>query len=96
MRDGAIMEMQRKNTHRDGVILAQFEFLKTRQEAMENAMVLSTWQQRLRWFFKPRALLAVVDAIQLELIRDAQRDMAEQTAKKKIEVVQAAEVHLRG
>lgn len=98
MRDGAIIDMQRKNAQRDGLILAQFQFLKTRQEAFELALLNASWKDRVRWAIWPEQLLDSVERIQGELIEKAKSEMAAQKVKAQIQRVSSLppEVNLRG
>ena len=87
MRDSAIIDMQRESAARDGLILRQFNFLKTRQEAFERVLKVSKFTDRLRWAVFPLDFLAVVDAVQMKLLDDAHKQMAAAAAKPKIEIV---------
>lgn len=89
MRDATIMAMQAKATMRDGLLLAQFEFLKTRQHAAELIFKRSRWIDRLRWALKPAEFLHEVDQEQQRMLQEADRKMAEAKAKAKIQVVPA-------
>lgn len=93
MRDGAIIAMQQQNAKRGGLLLAQFEYLKTRQEALEVAeMSVSRWT-RVLWFVQPARKWAFIDALQAELIEQSKAEMAQASAKAKIQIVPAASVH---
>ena len=96
MRDAAIIEMDRRNTKRDGLILAQFEFLKTRQEAAELLLQSSGWRDRLRWALWPAGFLTSLDRVQGALLEESKAALAAASAKSKIQVVPAAHVSVRG
>lgn len=84
MRDGQILAMQHQSARRDSLMFAQFEFLKTRQEAFEMVLKVSTIWQRLRWAFDPIQILTVVDAVQMQLLNEAKRQMQAASKKNKI------------
>lgn len=90
MRDAHIMAMQEANSRRNGLVLAQFEFLKTRQEAFELVLRVSTWRDRLKWALAPAFLLAAVDAAQQVLLEKARHDLEAASAKARIAVVPGA------
>lgn len=71
---------------REGLILAQFEFLKTRQEAMERVLTVAPWYLRLSWALWPSDFLRAVDAVQMALIEQSKADM-KKAAAPKIETV---------
>ena len=85
MRDGQIMAMQQRTGQaiaaRDSLLLAQFEFLRTRQEAFERVLKVSTLRDRIGWALFPLDLLKVVDVVQLSLLQQAQKSLAEAAAK---------------
>lgn len=90
MRDEKIFQMQQANATRSALILRQFMFLKTRQEAFEKVLTGSTFRERLRWSADPAVLLKSVDGMQKRLlaIEQAKFDEAAAEAQKpKIEVV---------
>ncbi len=87
MRDGSIVAMQNANAKRSALLLGQFEFLQTRQEAFERVISVSKWYDRVKWIFKPDLLLAVVDAVQMNLIQQNKRKLDEAAAKPKIDIV---------
>jgi hypothetical protein len=75
MRDERIMAMDAVRSQREGLLLAQFEFLKTRQEAFEMVLVAAPWYIRFAWALWPVDLLRAVDARQTILIEKAEADM---------------------
>lgn len=89
MRDGAIVGMQQANARRSALLLGQFEFLQTRQEAFERVISVSKWHDRVRWIFQPDLMLRVVDAVQLNLIEQGKKKLAEAASKPQIKVVSA-------
>jgi hypothetical protein len=89
MRDGTILKMQQANARRSALMLQQFEFLQTRQQAEEGVIKASTVWQRLRWVVQPARFFAVVDAVQLNLLEKARREYEAAASKTKIEVVPA-------
>jgi hypothetical protein len=86
MRDGAILAMQRANVKRDGVMIAQYQLLKTGQEATEIVLSGSTLWQRLRWLLWPEQFVAAIHGVQLHLIEEAKKEMAQASAAAKIAV----------
>lgn len=84
MRDAAIMQAQQASARRDALLYSQFEFLKTRQEALERVVMVSGLRDRLTWIWNPKKLLEVVDAVQIKLMQDAAKA---KEAKHKIAVV---------
>lgn len=87
MRDGQIMQMQAVGAQRDALILGQFQFLQTRQQAMERVLQVSSLMDRLRWLWDPSLLKEVVDAVQIELLKREKAELEAAMKKKKIEVV---------
>ena len=90
MRDSQAYQMHEANARRIGLLLRQFEFIQTRQEAFERVINVSGFLDRLRWMMWPSDFWKVVDAVQINLLNDRKRKMAEAAAKPKIEVVQGA------
>lgn len=87
MRDQTVIRMQQGNAKRSALLLAQFEFLKTRQEAFERVAAASTVLQRLAWALWPAEFIAAADRVQLKLLQESRRKMAEaaqEAAKPKI------------
>lgn len=89
MREREQYQMAAKAAKRASLLLAQHEFLQTRQEAFERVISVSRWHDRVKWIFKPDAMLAVVDAVQINLMNANKRKLAEAAAKPKIQVVGA-------
>lgn len=89
MRDGALHQMQAANAKRSALLLGQFEFLQTRQEAFERVLKVSRWHDRLRWAVQPALLLALVDAVQNNLLELHRSQLQEQALKTHIQRVPA-------
>lgn len=89
MREREIYQLQANAAKRASLLLAQFEFLQTRQEAFERVISVSKWHDRVKWIFKPDAMLAVVDAVQINLMNANKKKLAEAAAKPKIDIVGA-------
>lgn len=87
MRDAAIIAAQSVARKRDGLILAQFEFLETRQRAYESVLYESRLWDRVRWFFWPDEQKKVVDAVQQVLIEDSKAALAQAHARGQIQRV---------
>lgn len=86
MRDGAIVGMQQANARRSALLLNQLEFLQTRLEAVERVVRVSKLTDRIKWLIMPEQFLAVVDAVQLNLLEQAKKNFDEAQAKSKIVV----------
>lgn len=87
MRDASILKMHEANGRRSALLLEQFEFLQTRQEAFESVLKASSFGRRLKWLLWPDRLLRVVDAVQRVLLdqhRRAYAEAAEAAAKPKV------------
>lgn len=84
MRDLEIHRMNAFNAKRMGLILAQLEFVKTRQEARENVMLSSSLWLRMRFFWNPRLEKAIVDAVQRRLLDQAAEEMEAASNRSKI------------
>lgn len=89
MRETETYRLQAASAKRASLLLGQFEFLQTRQEAFERVISVSKWYDRVKWIFRPDALLAIVDAVQINLMNQHKAALAEQAAKPKIDVVGA-------
>ena len=87
MREGEMYRIQAASAKRSALLLGQFEFLQTRQEAFERVLSVSRWHDRVKWIFKPDILLAVVDAVQLNLMAQNKAKLDEQSKKPHIQVV---------
>lgn len=90
MRDGMIFKMQEAAAVRDALLLRQTEFLRTRQQALEEIVLHSTFVDRLRLLWDPRRLKAALDARQKQLIAEGEERLRQAQEKRKIEVVKAA------
>lgn len=87
MRNSQVVAMQQVNVRRDAILMRQFQFLKTRQEAFEQVLRCSNFKQRLRWLVWPGTLFPVVDAVQVKLVQAEQAQMEAAAAKPQIQVV---------
>jgi hypothetical protein len=87
VREAEIRAMQEANGRRSWLILSQFEFLKTRQEAFERVWKTSTFVNRLRWFWNPAALMKVVDTVHAVLLNESKRQIQEAAKKPKLTVL---------
>jgi hypothetical protein len=96
MRDEAIVAMHKQSGRRELLIFKQFEFLQTRQEAAERIIKASTIWDRLGFILWPERFFEVVDAMQLSLLQEGQKKMAEarerNEVKSKIQVVPASTI----
>lgn len=86
VRDSQIQAALAVSAKRDGLMLAQHTFLKTRQEAFEIALENSHLLDRLWWIWDPSVLKARVDVIQQGLLRNADKDMAMAAAKARLQL----------
>lgn len=89
MRDGQLYQMHEANARRNAVLLAQFEYLETRQEALERVLAVSTLRDRIVWMFSPSAFLQIVGAVQMTLLNDRKKRMEEVAKKPTIHRVKA-------
>lgn len=89
MRDGAILEMQRKNAKRSGLLLAQFEMLKIRQDAVDLLAQSSSLKDRLIWLVWPVVYFKAREGVERQLLAQARSKMATAAAREKIQVVPA-------
>lgn len=87
MRDSKFLEMHRANAMRNGLLLGQFEFLKTRQEAFEGVLLRASLKDRVVFLLWPETLIAAVDGIQAYLLQESKRKLDEAAKKPSIEVV---------
>lgn len=83
MRESEIRIMQQQNAARSGLILSQFQFLKTRQQAFEMVFKASSLFDRVLWLFRPFSFVEAVDAVHLSLLKEekARVDAAVEKAK---------------
>lgn len=84
MRDTTIQQMHQANARRDSLLLGQFEFLQTRQEAMERVVLAASWRDRFLWLVKPAHFFAVADAVQANLLAARRKQMEAAAAKPRI------------
>lgn len=77
-------QLHQATARREGLILAQLELLKTRQEAIEVALRGSGLADRLRWAIDPNKLMARVDTIQQGLIDQSKKDLDAAIARQRI------------
>jgi hypothetical protein len=89
MRDGQIFAMHQSAAKRDGLLLAQFHFLKTRELAATNLIKFSTLKQRLTWLLNPLSFLDALDGEQKKLLAVAAEQMQTATEKSKIKIVKS-------
>lgn len=89
MRDAVVYSMHMANAKRDALILKQFEFLMTRQQAFEHVLFTQGLKGLMKLVRKPAEFKVLVDETQKELLRRSQA-LAEAAKKKpKITVVGA-------
>lgn len=86
MRDGQIIEMDKQNAKRAGLLYVQFEYLKTRQEAIEAVEKVSTMRDRVCFWIWPETKWAAVDAVQKDLLKKADEEMAAAQARNKLKI----------
>jgi hypothetical protein len=86
MRDFRVFQMQEANAKRTALLLGQFQFIKTRQEAFERVLKASNVMDRIRWAFFPSHFLQVVDGVQRNLLDAANRALEAAASKVHIEV----------
>lgn len=93
MRDATINDMHQQNAKRNMLMLRQFAFLKTRQEAMEQVLLRSSFLKRLSYLWDVQRFFKTVDGTQMILLQKEQEKViaaAEaQKVKSKIKVVRA-------
>lgn len=89
MRDGSIFQMHQANARRNALLLGQFEFLQTRQEALERVIRKASWWDRLNWIISVEGLFRVVDALQINLLNERRQQLEKVAAKPHIEVIKA-------
>jgi hypothetical protein len=86
MRDAQLHSMHHAIARRTALLLAQLEFLETRQEAMDRLLKVSKFIDRLGWIWSPLKFLQVLDATQLILMQQRRDQRAKIAAKPKIYV----------
>lgn len=83
MREGEFRLLQARNAKREMLVLNQWEFLETRQRALEMVLGgLSIWD-RLAILMGRKSLKEAVDAAHLVLFKAAQEEREEMTKKAK-------------
>lgn len=90
MRDSAIIAMEAENAKRAGLLFVQFEYLKTRQEAIEDVELTATLWQRVVFFFEPAAKWRVIDAVQNDKLKQADKEMEAAQQRRKIQLAPAS------
>lgn len=89
MREREFYKYEASNAKRQALLLGQFEFLQTRQEAVERVVNVSSFVDRVKWLFWPRMFWTVVDAVQTGLL-NKRAELRDKAAKRpKIDVVGA-------
>jgi hypothetical protein len=96
MRDAAILDMQQKNARRSGLMLAQFEVLKVRQDAGDLLLQATTLKDRLIWALWPAVYFKARAGVEQQLLTQARAQMSAAAARDKIQIVPAATVVSRG
>jgi hypothetical protein len=86
MRDAQIIQMHQRQGRREGLILAQLEYLKTRQEAMERVEQVTPWYMRVWFAFFPRRRWQTIEAVQDALLDQSRAELSEAAAKAKVAV----------
>lgn len=90
MRDRAIIEMEQKNGKRAGLLFVQFEYLKTRQEALEAVEKVASLRERVCFLLWPETKWATVDAVQSDLLKKADKEMEAAQTRNKIQIAPAS------
>jgi len=83
VRDSTVMGMHQANAKRNALILGQFEFLQSRQEAIEAVAKEATWLDRVKWLLAPSSFFEDVDKRQMEIINEGRKRLEEARAKAK-------------
>lgn len=86
MRDQTIYEQQRANFKRFSLLLGQFEFLQTRQEAMERVLKSASWWDRINFIFSVSGFFRVVDSVQISLLNKRRQEMEAAASKPHIQI----------
>lgn len=89
MRDQTQINMHTASARRSALLFDQFEFLQTRQEAMERLWSVSTLWDRIKWVWDIAVFMKIVDAVQLSMLQERHKKRAELAAKPKIDIVPA-------
>lgn len=83
MREGEFRLLQARNAKREMLVLNQWEFLETRQRALELVLGgLSIWD-RIAILMGRKSLKEAIDAVHLVLYKAAQKEREEMTKKAK-------------
>lgn len=85
MRESEFRLMQARNAKREMLVLNQWEFLETRQRALENILEHLTIWDRLMILMGQKSLKELIDAAHILLYREAQKEREAATAKAKEE-----------
>ena len=78
--------MHEANAKRNALLLGQFEFLQTRQEAFERLLKVSSIIDRVRWLFNVNSFITTVDAIQVNLLNERKARLEAAQTKGKLKV----------
>ena len=87
MREQEVYRLQAANAKRAALLLGQFEFLQTRQEAMERVERKSNLWDRLKRMWNPEFYWVVVDAVQKNLLEARQKRWEQVSQKPDIKIV---------
>ena len=87
MREAQLYAMHEASARRMQLLFQQVEFLKTRQEAFERMIKVTTVWQKLKFAFFPEHFFLVWNAVHTNLLNEAKAQMEALQAKPKIEVV---------
>lgn len=85
-----MLAMHKANAKRNGLLLGQFTFMRTRQDAYDAAIKESTLRQRVTWLLWPAEFILNVDDRHLALLQAEQVKIDEinkANARPRIEVV---------
>lgn len=96
MRDATILGMQQKAARRTGLLLAQFEVLKIRQDATDLLKQSSSLKDRIIWLLWPAVWFKARKGVEEQLLSMARAKMSAAAAKEKIQIVPANTVISHG
>ncbi len=85
MREGEFRLLQARNAKREMLVLNQWEFLETRQRALENILEHLTIWDRLMILMGLKSLKELIDTAHILLYREAQKEREAATDKAKEE-----------
>lgn len=86
MRDSTISLEMAKAQRRDGIALAQHQFLKTEIAAMKAVLTDSTLLQRIAWLFAPALYLKACDESHKRILTGVRDAMGAESAARKLGV----------